>query len=381
MAKRSDLGENRPTPMHYFDHNATTPLCPAAREAWLEAADRHWHNPSSLYREAGAAKRRLEDAREELADWLGCDSPEQVIFTSGATEGNQAVMRHAAAKGKKRVFLSDQEHPSLREAAFREFGREGTTEGTFPDGRLEDYALVSMMAANNETGLLLPWSDLAGSCRGAGIPFHTDAAQWIGKLPMSGMAAQCDWITGCAHKFGGPKGTGFLIIPENEIKTVRWFVGGPQEGGHRAGTEDLPGILSMMAALRKKSDAYLAENRKRWQSDRDHFEAALGQRLPGVKFVGQSSDRLWNTSMLILPGTESNLKWLTRLSTRGFPVSTGSACSAGKGTPSHVMAAMGLTPDEMSRVIRVSGGWDTQANDWMALAEAIGDVAAELLVS
>lgn len=381
MAKRSDLGENRPAPMHYFDHNATTPLCPAAREAWLEAADRHWHNPSSLYREAGAAKRRLEDAREELADWLGCDSPEQVIFTSGATEGNQAVMRHAAAGGKKRVFLSNQEHPSLREAAFREFGREGTTEGAFPNGPLKDYALVSMMAANNETGLLLPWSDLARSCREAGIPFHTDAAQWIGKQPMSGMAAQCDWITGCAHKFGGPKGTGFLIIPENEIKTVRWFVGGPQEGGHRAGTEDLPGILSMMAALREKSDAYLAKNRKRWQSDRDHFEADLGRSLPGVKFVGQSSDRLWNTSMLILPGTESNLKWLTRLSTRGFPVSTGSACSAGKGTPSHVMAALGLTPDEMSRVIRVSGGWDTQTSDWMALVEAIGDVAVELHVS
>jgi cysteine desulfurase len=366
-------------PSHYFDHNATTPLCPAAREAWLEAADRFWHNPSSLYREAGAAKRRLEDAREELADRLGCDSPERVVFTSGATEGNQAVMRHAAGSGKKRVFLSDQEHPSLREAAFREFGREGTTEGEFDDERLEDYALVSMMAANNETGLLLPWKDLAASCREVGIPFHTDAAQWIGKLPAADLGAQCDWITGCAHKFGGPKGTGFLVIPEGETANFRWFVGGPQEHGHRAGTEDLPGILAMLAAQREKTDPFLAENRERWQLDRDTFEAALGQRLTGVKFVGRRADRLWNTSMLVLPGAESNLKWLTRLSSRGFSVSTGSACSAGKGAPSHVMAAMGLSPDEMSRVIRVSGGWKTKAGDWMALGEAIADVAGELL--
>lgn len=373
----------------YFDHNATTPLCPAARSAWLEANERLWHNASSLYREAGAARRRLEEAREELADWLGCEAPERVIFTSGATEGNQAVMRHAAAQaGGKRVFLSAVEHPSLREPARREFGPDAVVElPQMADGvagvdalgdESERPAWVSLMAANNETGVLQPWRQAAAWCRGAGVPFHTDASQWIGKLPCGGMADEVDWITGCAHKFGGPKGVGFLVIPEEAVGRLRVAVGGPQEGGHRAGTEDLPGILAMMAALREKSDAWLEQEHRRWLEEREAFELALPDRLPGVRVVAPKIERLWNTTMIILPGSDSNLKWLTRLSDRGFAVSTGSACSAGKGAPSRVLAAMGLAPEEMGRVLRLSGGWETTPADWEALADALVAVAADL---
>jgi cysteine desulfurase len=375
----------------YFDHNATTPLCAAAREAWLEASDRFWHNPSSLYREAGAAKRRLEEAREELADRLGCE-PSRVVFTGGATEGNQGVMRQAAERFPAgRALISAVEHPSVREPALREFGPgrvvqiPQTDAGTADAGWIEDFvrssndvALVSLMAANNETGVLQPWRKAAAICRGAGVWFHADAAQWIGKLPMSELAAQCDLVTGCAHKFGGPKGTGFLIIPGEAEDSFRSLVGGPQEAGHRAGTEDLPGILAMMAALGEKSDDFLALNRERWLAERDRFVVDLAQRLPGLRLVGESAERLWNTAMLVLPGAESNLKWLTRLSARGFAVSTGSACSAGKGAPSRVMAAMGLDFEEMGRVIRVSGGWETTVGDWDALAEAFAAVAADL---
>jgi cysteine desulfurase len=375
----------------YFDHNATTPLCPAAREAWLEAAERHWHNPSGLYREAGAAKRRLEEAREELAERLGCE-PARVVFTGGATEGNQSVMREAAARTPAgRVLLSAVEHPSVREPALREFGaarcseipqaETGAADAAWLAEALRDpgaVALVSLMAANNETGVRQPWREAAAICREAGVWFHTDAAQWIGKLPAGGLGEHCDLVTGCAHKFGGPKGTGFLVIPEEAEDSFRSQVGGPQESGHRAGTEDLPGILAMMAALREKPDDHLEQNEARWLAARRRFETDLAARLPGVRIVGEGADRLWNTSMLIVPGADSNLKWLTRLSARGFAVSTGSACSAGRGAPSRVMAAMGLGFEDMGRVIRVSAGWETAESDWDALADAFVEVAVDL---
>lgn len=374
----------------YFDYNATTPICPAARDAWREAAERFWHNPSSLYREAGAAKRRLEDAREALADRLGAE-PERVVFTSGATEGNNVVMAHAARRqAAAPVVISAIEHPSVREAAFREFGKECVTElSVTPRGavdldllaaQLENGdapALVSVMGANNETGVIQPWREMAVLCRKHDVPYHCDASQWIGKYPMAGLGESCDFLTGCAHKFGGPKGVGFLLIPEDAITDFHSLVGGPQESGHRAGTEDLPGILGMIAALETHQDAALAEARVGRLADRTAFESALVERVPGTCIIVSEVDRLWNTVMFVVP-EHPNLKWLTRLANAGFAVSTGSACSAGRGNPSRVMEAMGLDYEEMGRVIRVSGGWETTRADWMALAAAIEGVSTDL---
>ena len=372
----------------YFDNNATTPLCTAAKEAWIEASERFWQNPSSLYREAAEASRRLEDAREELAELLAAE-PEQVVFTAGATEANNSLFGHVSRhQPDASVLISAIEHPSVLAPALEYLGTERTLEipvtpagvtdlDLFDQGLAESrsIAVVSVMAANNETGVLQPWQEVAKRCRASGVRFHCDASQWIGKLPARPLG-ECDFLTGCAHKFGGPKGTGFLKLPESANRFAI-LTGGPQEGGHRAGTEDLPGILAMLAALREKDDATLESKNPGRTEGRNAFESAVTAGLPGTRVVAADVPRLWNTVMVVVPA-HKNLKWLTRLDRRGFAVSTGSACSAGKGNPSHVMAAMGLDHDEMGRVIRISGGWETTTEDWLALAEAFVDIAGEL---
>lgn len=374
----------------YFDYNATSPLCLSAKEEWINVSDQFWHNPSSLYREAGAASLKLEDLREALADILGCgDEPERVIFTSGATESNNAVARYLAKSRKDGVIgISAVEHPSVKESVRFAFPEERCFEISVdretgaiePDAIIEkELNFVSIMAANNETGTLQDWETIGDLCRKNGILFHCDAAQWIGKMPSAELAQHCDFVTGSAHKFGGPKGVGFLVFPEGErASDLHSQIGGPQESGHRAGTENLAGISAMVTALEEKPDNWLAENRERWAAERDAFEEQIAN-MSGFEAIGKDGPRLWNTSMFILPHTK-NLKWLTRLSQRGFAVSTGSACSAGKGNPSEVMLAMGLDFEKMSRVIRVSGGWETKEEDWMTLANAIQEVGDELLL-
>lgn len=383
MARRGELSG-------YFDGNATTPMLPAALEAWMAAARGAWRNPSSLYRGAATVRRALEDAREVVADRLGC-VPGRVVFGSGATEANHAVFEWCArrAGSGERVVISGVEHPSVRESAHRWFGRERTIElphaggGGFDREALErvlaggDVALVSVMAANNETGELLDWEAAAAMARRFGVRFHCDAVQWIGKLPASRLAAECDFVVASAHKFGGPKGAGFVLLPGGRGDGCSDFgqAGGRQEGGHRGGTENHPSIVALVAALEARSGGFgddLAGGvgvRAAW---RNAFEERLLARIPGTRVMGAGGSRLWNTSMVVLP-RHANLKWLTRLDERGFEVSTGSACSAGPGNPSHVMASMGLEPEAMGRVIRVSSTWETAEADWTALGEAFGE--------
>lgn len=377
------LGKRVIDPGKYFDYNATTPICEAAREAWLLMADQHWENPSSLYREAGIARRLLEDFREELAEEIGIEDAERVVFTSGATEANNAVLQFwSHAPGK--IAISAVEHPSVRAAAAGFFGPERMIEiGVDPITGIinleevervvtmvEDLVGLSVMAANNETGTIQPWDVIAELCLEAGIPYHSDSAQWIGKEPGGGFA-DIDYFTGSAHKFGGPKGIGFLVLPENfDDCAFIGQLGGPQENGRRGGTEDLPGIAAMIAALKSQRNAPDVSD------VRDLFEAALLE-SGEFKIVGKRGPRLANTSMIVLPHTK-NLKWLTRLSDRGFGVSTGSACSAGAGNPSQVMMSMDLEFEEMSRVLRVSGGPGQGEAEWMALYDAIIEVKSEL---
>ena len=245
------------------------------------------------------------------------------------------------------------------------------------DGR-EGFSLLSVMAANNETGAIQPWQAIAEKCRELDVWYHCDAAQWIGKDDTK-LLGRCDFVTGCAHKFGGPKGVGLLLLPEKEVMANRCagaftsLLGGPQENRRRAGTENLPGIAAMVTAWREREEQ-LAEAGfiSRLAEARDEFEIELD-----FEVVGDNGDQMWNTTMVIVPA-HSNLKWLTRLSRRGFSISTGSACSAGKGNPSHVMEAMGLNHDQMGRVLRISGGWETTREDWQALAAAMAEVWQEL---
>ena len=363
----------------YFDHNATTPLHPAARDAWLAAVDRFWHNASSLYLEAAAVKERLEHARARLGELFGCE-PGRLVFTSGATESNNALFRALAAKlpHDARVLTSSVEHPSVRTPLRLCFGNRVREVPALPDTTLDIAAfrqalshdkasLDSIMAANNECGTLLPWADLAGECHAHGIPFHTDATQWIGKLP-AGDLAQCDYVTGSAHKFGGPKGCGFLML-KDEDEALCLLAGGPQEGGHRAGTENYPAIEAMVTALEALTPE-LERVAGTQSSLRDSFEERVCGSIPGTQPVGAEAPRLWNTAMLIMP-RHDNRRWLARLSQQGFAISTGSACSSGSEGASQVLQATGATPEEIRRVLRISGGWDTAESDWSRLAEAM----------
>jgi cysteine desulfurase len=347
----------------YFDYNATTPLLPEAREAWLRASERHWHNPSSLYRDAGIASQMLEAARERLAELIGVEA-ERIVFTSGATEANN--MLFAAFQGQT-TAISTIEHPSVREAA-RHWTR--VSEFDAHSAMPADAALVSVMAANNESGELLPWQEVAERCRERGIPFHTDATQWLGKLAAD--FSVYDYVTGSAHKFGGPKGAGFLVL-RDENEHVRLLYGGPQENGRRAGTENYPAIEAMVTALETITARMTACN----ASGRDAFEQAMQASFEGLRIISAELPRLWNTSLMVMPRHE-NLKWLTRLSRRGFSISTGSACSSGKEGSSVVVTALGASPEELRRVVRLSGGWETTKEEWLELASAFAEVGGEL---
>lgn len=366
----------------YFDFNATSPLRDAARAAWLEASTRHWHNPSSLYREAGFTAQKLDAARERLAELLGCEA-QRIVFTSGASESNNALF--ASLPQGAQVAVSAIEHPSVREAA-RGWTQQPVleipvnTQGVVePDAvshliKTRRPALVSVMAANNESGGLQPWAEIACLCEEHGVAFHCDAAQWLGKLPGEGLG-QCHYLTGSAHKFGGPKGIGFLVLRDEE-ESLRFLRGGPQEHGRRAGTENYPAIEAMVTALETLAPSLpqIAETQAQW---RDQFVQTLRAALPGLRVIGEDAPRLWNTALMVMP-RHDNLKWLTRLSRQGFAISTGSACSSGKEGSSVVVTALGASWEELKRVVRVSGGWQTTAAEWQSLADAFRQVGTEL---
>jgi len=234
--------------MLYFDHNATMPLSKTAREAWLRASEDFPGNPSSPHRLGSRAEAALNSARERLARILGCD-PLDIVWTSGATESNNTVLHHLATtlQAEEEVWVSAIEHPCVLAPAQRYLGRRLRRIPVLQSGVVDlnwlaenlDRArpsLICIMAANNETGALQPWREILAICRKQEVPFFCDAAQWIGKLP-SAQLGEADWISGCAHKFGGPRGVGFLKCPGKGPVTPL-ILGGEQEDGRRSGTEN-----------------------------------------------------------------------------------------------------------------------------------------------
>jgi cysteine desulfurase len=376
---------NRHSSMLYFDHNATHPLSAAARAAWLDATDRYVGNPSSPHRLGARADAALTSAREKLAAWLGC-SPTQIVWTSGATEANNAILHHAALTGQGEAWVSAIEHPRVIEATRAHFAERARNIPVSTDGIVDlDWltkalehgrpALVGVMAANNETGVLQPWREALALCREHEVPFFCDAAQWIGKLATDGLG-ECDFVSGCGHKFGGPQGVGFLKVPP---KFRPFIVGGPQEGGRRAGTENVAGILAMIAALEERIAAITPQTIAERVAVRAEFEASLLRVLPGVEIVGAGTDRLWNTVAAVMPEiSDCRQRWVVKLDKLGFAVSTGSACSSGKEDPSHVLAAMKIETDKASRALRFSSGWETRAGDWQELLAGIEQAYREM---
>jgi cysteine desulfurase len=368
--------------MVYFDCNATAPMLPCAKQAWLDAVDTQIGNPSSPHRIGSRADMAMNQARQSIAAHLGCD-PFDIIWTSGATESNNMVMHHfrQTLDVGAEVWVSALEHPCVLESAAWHFPKRHRSIPSTSSGvvdlnwlttelRKARPGLVAIMAANNETGVLQPWREAVEICRRHGVPFLCDAAQWLGRLPAQGLG-ECDYVSGCAHKFGGPKGTGFLKCSGRFMPLL---LGGQQEEGRRAGTENVPGVISMAGALDFREAQLARREHEKLALEKSAFEQELSKTLPGSVIVGSESKRLWNTVSALMPEADCQQRWVVKLDKLGFAVSTGSACSSGQEKPSHVLFAMGFRFAETSRVLRFSGGWETTSAEWNQLLSALAEV-------
>lgn len=359
--------------MIYLDSNATTRPADEVIEAVHLAMREHWANPSSMHRLGQAARQKLELAREEIAALLNCKRNE-LVFTSGGTEAiNMAIRGSLEAQPSRSVIVTSRlEHAAVRETA-EVLGR-GSIEVIWLlcdkhgvvdvdhlqnvlNTRGDDIALVTVMWANNETGVLQPIELIGNLCREHGVRFHTDATQYVGKLPVDVTALPVDLLNFSAHKFHGPKGVGGLYV-RSGVKMPALISGGPQERQRRGGTENVPGIIGMGEAAR------LA---RRWVSTdwpgqlaalRDQFEQGICAAVPETSVNGAGAARLWNTSNIAFHKLDAETILLL-LSERGVCASGGSACSSGSLEPSPVLLAMGLPPEIANGSIRFSLCRDT----------------------
>jgi cysteine desulfurase len=354
----------------YLDYNATAPLKADVRDSMVESLE-FYGNPSSVHAEGRAARALIEAARAKVAALAGA-RPEEVIFTSGGSEANALAL---AAQGGSawHCYLSAIEHPSV--LAGGRFYRESTTYlPVTADGLLDLEALarelakhhlggwrpfVSLMAANNETGAIQPVAEAAAIVHRAGGILHSDAVQMAGKLPLNFDALGVDMLSLSAHKLGGPKGVGALVLRDG-VAVEPLIKGGGQERRKRAGTENVAGIVGFGVA----AELALAELDKAaaLAKLRDELEARARELVPDAVVVSKRVARLPNTSLIAVPGVKAETL-VIGLDLAGFAVSSGSACSSGKVEPSHVLAAMGMAPDLAEGAIRVSLGFGTTNAD------------------
>jgi len=332
----------------YLDHNATSLMRPVALDAMVEAL-KAGGNPSSVHRSGRAARARIDKARKQVAALVGA-LPGEVVFTSGGTEANNLALR-----GHKRVMVSAIEHDSVLkavpDAARIPVDGNGVIDLAALERMLADRpALVSVMVANNETGVIQPVGEVVRLARAAGALVHCDAVQAAGKVPVYLHGLGVDYLSLSAHKLGGPTGVGALIVRDGApFATDR--VGGGQESNRRAGTENVAGITGFGAAAEASRDGLDVAPL------RDRIEASL----PG-KVYGASALRLPNTTCISMPGVKAETQVMA-LDLAGVAVSAGSACSSGKVTRSAVLTAMGVEPAEAETAIRISCGWNTVFED------------------
>ncbi len=361
----------------HLDHNATSPLDERVRDAMLPYLG--CGNPSSVHRAGRAARSAVECAREQVAAWLGVQ-PVQVICTSGGTEANNlALWGVAQSLPPGRLLVSAVEHPSVLEPAqgLQRYGWEVLQVPVDGAGRVLPQRfselltpatrLCSVMAANNETGVLQPVSELAEVAARHGVVMHTDAVQWAGKLPLRFAATGVQLMSLSAHKINGPKGAGALIVDKSlDLRPVLY--GGGQERGLRSGTENVAAIVGFGRAA-ELAAAELDERRNHAQGLRDYCIARLAE-LPGTRVLGATAQRLPNTVMFTLAGIDGETA-LLHLDRQGIAVSSGSACHSGSPDPSHVLMAMGVPREEAFSAIRVSVGMGNQRDDVDRLIAAL----------
>ena len=365
----------------YLDHNATSPLRPAALQAMTNALA-EVGNASSVHRYGRGARRRLEDAREAAAALIGCQ-PGDLMFTSGGTEANNTALR---GHGRERTLVSAGEHEAVLQARADAEPVALQPDGTIDLDALEAAlaaddrpALVSVMLANNETGAINPIAQVVEIARRHGARVHCDAVQAAGKIPVDAGALGVDLLTVSSHKLGGPQGAGALAVLDGRPVSPL-LAGGGQERKQRAGTENVPAIAGFgAAAAAAQGDLDRLAGLAAW---RDRLEAEARALCPQVQLHGAHAPRLPNTACLGLPGVRAETQVMA-LDLAGVAVSSGSACSSGKVHASHVLRAMGVGEADAGSAVRVSLGWDSAPGDvdafldaWAKLARKHGLAAA-----
>lgn len=369
----------------YLDHNATTPLDERVFEAMLPYLREQYGNASSRHEYGRAARRAIDAAREQVAAAVGAH-PTEVIFTSGGTEANNLFLKGAAACLKpSRIAVSAIEHPCvLRPAA--QLARQGWAVDTIPvdaGGRVVESAyadivarrpaLVSVMMANNETGVMQPVGELAAGARQVGAWFHSDAVQALGKVDVDFRALGVHGLTLSAHKIGGPKGAGALIV-DKRVELAPLLAGGGHERGLRSGTENVAAIVGFGRAC-ELATAQRVDTAARLAGLRELLERGL--LTQGARIFGAGSERVANTSYFAFAGIDGETL-VGKLDRKGFAVASGSACSSANPEPSHVLSAMGVAPEVARGAVRVSLGRTTSAEDVDNFVAALAATVDEL---
>jgi len=371
----------------YLDHSATTPVDPRVVAAMAPFWTELYGNPSSIYGLGRRAAAALEDARRRIGHILNC-GPAEIVFTGCGTESDNLALRGvalaAAARGKRHLITTPIEHHAVLHTAndlAEHFDCEVTLVPVDRYGLVDpdavaaairpDTALVSVMMANNEVGTIQPIAEIAARVRERGVPFHTDAVQAGGHLPLDVEALQVDLLSLSAHKFYGPKGVGLLYVRRG-VRLLPVQTGGGQERGRRSGTENVPYIVGMATALELAQAERDAEAR-RLNLLRDRLIQGLMARIPDLILTGHPTQRLPGHVSLIVPGAEAEAL-LIALDMAGIAASSGSACATGSPTPSHVLTAMGYTPQEAMSALRLTLGRANSEADVDYVIEKLAEI-------
>ena len=375
--------------MIYADNAATTKMSRAAIEAMTACLEEEYGNPSSLYALGQRAKERLEQARGEIAAVIGAE-PGEITITSGGSEADNQALRTGAALGKRagktHIISTAFEHHAVLHTLKRleEEGFEVTLLPVHEDGLVrveeleaairEDTCLVSVMYANNEIGTIQPIREIGAVCRKHGVLFHTDAVQAVGHVPIDVKEQNIDMLSSSAHKFHGPKGVGFLYARKG-VRLVNLIEGGAQEGGKRAGTENVAAAAAMAAAL-KETAGSMAETAPRLRALRDKLIAGLRE-IPHSALNGDAEKRLPGNVNFCFEGIEGE-SLLLLLDDRGICASSGSACTSGSLDPSHVLLAIGRVHDVAHGSLRLTLGEDATEEDVDYLIRNVKEVVEYL---
>ena len=373
----------------YADHAATTKMSEAAVNTLLCMSKEVWGNPSSLYEHGQKAKEVLEQAREDVASVINAD-PKEIYFTSGGSEAdNQAILTAAEIgrkQGKKHIISSAFEHHAVLHTLekLKREGFEVTLLDVHEDGLVrpeeleaairEDTCLVTIMYANNEIGTIQPIREIGAVCRAHNVLFHTDAVQAVGPLAIDVQAENIDYLSASSHKFHGPKGVGFLYARKG-VPLTSLIDGGAQERGRRAGTENVPGIVGMAAALKETVAERESEN-ARLTVLRDRLIAGLSE-IPHSALNGDAEKRLPGNVNFCFEGIEGE-SLLLLLDEKGISASSGSACTSGSLDPSHVLLAIGRIHDVAHGSLRLSLGRENTPEDVEYIIPAVKDVVTYL---